>query len=147
MPCGMYIDRVPNRNSPPAILLRESYRVGSKVRKRTLANLSALPPSANAAAVVRYAASAGVEFPDAGELRSLTARGVRSSVAGEVVEIGSLRLWEEDGVAIPPDVREATERLQAGGRSVVVVRHGARWLGVLGVADRTRAEPGRSWTD
>jgi len=39
----MYIDIVPNRNSPPAILLRESRREGSKVRKRTLANLSALP--------------------------------------------------------------------------------------------------------
>ena len=42
----MYIDRVPNRNSPPAILLRESYREGGKVRKRTLANLSQLPPEA-----------------------------------------------------------------------------------------------------
>ncbi len=40
----MFIDTVPNRNSPPAILLRESYREGDKVRKRTLANLSALPP-------------------------------------------------------------------------------------------------------
>jgi len=39
----MYIDVVPNRNSPPAILLRESCREGTKVRKRTLANLSALP--------------------------------------------------------------------------------------------------------
>ena len=39
----MYIERVPNRNSPPAVLLRESYREGSKVRKRTLANLSKLP--------------------------------------------------------------------------------------------------------
>ncbi len=39
----MYIERVPNRNSPPAILLRESYREGDKVRKRTLANLSKLP--------------------------------------------------------------------------------------------------------
>lgn len=38
----MHIDIVPNRNSPPAVLLRESFRVGSKVRKRTLANLSAL---------------------------------------------------------------------------------------------------------
>ena len=38
----MYIDVVPNRNSPPAILLRESYREGKKVRKRTLANLSHL---------------------------------------------------------------------------------------------------------
>lgn len=40
---AMYIETVPNRNSPPAILLRESYREAGKVRKRTLANLSALP--------------------------------------------------------------------------------------------------------
>src|ERR687891_453431 len=39
----MFIDVVPNRGSPPAILLRASYRDGSNVRKRTLANLSALP--------------------------------------------------------------------------------------------------------
>jgi hypothetical protein len=38
----MHIDVVPNRNSRPAYLLRESYRDGSRVRKRTLANLSAL---------------------------------------------------------------------------------------------------------
>ncbi|MFZ1536445.1 MAG: IS1634 family transposase, partial [Chromatiaceae bacterium] len=38
----MYIDIVPNRNSPPAILLRESLREGKKIVKRTLANLSAL---------------------------------------------------------------------------------------------------------
>ena len=42
----MYIERVPNRNSPPAILLRESYREGKRVRKRTLANLSKLPDPA-----------------------------------------------------------------------------------------------------
>ena len=39
----MYIDIVPNRGSPPAILLRESIRDGKRVRKRTIANLSALP--------------------------------------------------------------------------------------------------------
>src|SRR4030065_1244816 len=39
----MHIDVVPNRNSKPAYLLRESYREGGKVKKRTLANLSALP--------------------------------------------------------------------------------------------------------
>jgi hypothetical protein len=39
----MYIDIVPNRSSPPAYLLRESYRDGTKVGKRTLANLSSLP--------------------------------------------------------------------------------------------------------
>lgn len=39
----MYIDIVPNRKSPPAILLRESYRENGQVKKRTLANLSKLP--------------------------------------------------------------------------------------------------------
>jgi hypothetical protein len=39
----MYIESVPNRNSPPAILLRESYRENGKVRKRTLCNLSDWP--------------------------------------------------------------------------------------------------------
>ena len=39
----MYIERIPNRNSPPAVLLRESYRQGGKVKKRTIANLSKLP--------------------------------------------------------------------------------------------------------
>ncbi len=38
----MYIDIVPNRKSPPAILLRESIRQGGKIVKRTLANLSSL---------------------------------------------------------------------------------------------------------
>src|SRR5579863_5895889 len=39
----MYVESVPNRNSPPAVLLRESSRSGGKVLKRTLANLSAWP--------------------------------------------------------------------------------------------------------
>jgi hypothetical protein len=39
----MYIESVPNRGSPPAILLRESFREDGRVRKRTVANLSAWP--------------------------------------------------------------------------------------------------------
>ena len=39
----MYVAVVPNRGSPPAILLRESYRDGGKVKNRTLANLSHWP--------------------------------------------------------------------------------------------------------
>ena len=38
----MHIDTIPNRNSRPAYLLRESVREGKRVRKRTLANLSSL---------------------------------------------------------------------------------------------------------
>ena len=39
----MYVARIPNRGSPPAILLRESSREGGKVENRTLANMSRWP--------------------------------------------------------------------------------------------------------
>jgi hypothetical protein len=39
----MYVATVPNRVSPPAILLRESYRENGKVLNRTLANISGWP--------------------------------------------------------------------------------------------------------
>ena len=42
----MYIDTVPNRNSPPAILLREARREGKRTVKTTIANLSKCPPEA-----------------------------------------------------------------------------------------------------
>ena len=40
----MFIERIPNRNSPPCILLRETYRHAGKVKHRTIANLSKWPP-------------------------------------------------------------------------------------------------------
>lgn len=39
----MYYEEVPNRSSPPAVLIRESYREDGKVKKRTLSNISKLP--------------------------------------------------------------------------------------------------------
>ena len=39
----MYVTRIPNRDSRPAVLLRESYREGGKVKSRTLANISDWP--------------------------------------------------------------------------------------------------------
>src|SRR5579875_891008 len=39
----MYVATIPNRNSPPALLLRESFRQNGKVKNRTLANLSHWP--------------------------------------------------------------------------------------------------------
>ncbi len=41
----MYVTEIPNRNSPPAILLRESYRENGKVRTRTIANITHLRPA------------------------------------------------------------------------------------------------------
>ena len=49
----MYIESVPNRNSPPCILLRQSSRQGKKVIKRTLANLSSWPEPLGEGAIGR----------------------------------------------------------------------------------------------
>ena len=90
-----------------------------------------------AEAIVRHATASLIAVPDATPMESVTARGVRASVEGEPVEIGSLRMWD-DGVAVPESVRSAVLTLQEAGRSVVVVKHGGRWLGVIGMADRPR---------
>jgi transposase len=57
----MYIESIPNRNSPPAVLLRESFRENGKVKKRTLANLSCLPD--NVIAGLRILLAGGKAMP------------------------------------------------------------------------------------
>ncbi len=95
-----------------------------------------------AEAIVRKAAAAGLDLPAASPLESITARGVRSEVGGETVEIGGLRLWADAETAPPASVVEAVHRLQAQARSTVVVRAGRRWLGVFGIADTPRPRVG-----
>jgi transposase len=60
----MYIATIPNRNSPPALLLRESFRENGKVKNRTIANLSHWP----AARVEALRRLLGGEFDQAAEL-------------------------------------------------------------------------------
>ena len=65
----MHIHVVPNRGSPPTVLLRESYREGSKVGKRTLANLSSLSSAqieAIRAALRDRRPESGLERPESG---------------------------------------------------------------------------------
>ncbi len=93
-----------------------------------------------AQAVAMAAATQGLLLPEAGPLESITARGVRATVDGELVEIGSTRLWLERQIPIPVLVEVAIDRLQKAGRSVMTVRQGSRWLGVVGLADQPRPE-------
>lgn len=108
---------------------RELLRVSAAVEHRSQHPL--------AQAVVRRAEKDGIDLPEAGEVQSVTARGVRSTVEGKAVVIGSLRFWE--GSAVPEHIKSAVSKLQDSGRSIVVVRHGEQFLGVLGVADEPRA--------
>jgi hypothetical protein len=62
----MYLESVPNRDSPPAVLLRESYREDGKVRKRTLANLSCL--SCEVLEGLKVLLRGGVAVPSAEEI-------------------------------------------------------------------------------
>jgi transposase len=83
----MYVETVPNRNSPPAILLRESFREGKQVRKRTLANISDWPASQieSLRRVLK-----GETFQDAGSLeiiRSLP-HGHVAAVLGTIRKLG-----------------------------------------------------------
>lgn len=87
----MYIETVPNRDSPPAILLRESYREDGKVKKRTLLNLSPWPPTLVEG--LRILLKGGHAVPDDGLTihRSLP-HGHVAAVLGTIRRIGLDRL-------------------------------------------------------
>jgi len=84
----MYIDRVPNRSSPPAILLRESYREGHQVKKRTLANLSALPDHAIHAVERSLKGETLVSAEDAFEIVRSRPHGHVAAVVGTMTRLG-----------------------------------------------------------
>jgi Cd2+/Zn2+-exporting ATPase len=63
--------------------------------------------------------------------------GVRATVGGAEVTIGKPGLFTRDGT-LPQSVTDAVSKLQGDGRTVMVVRSGARFLGVLGVMDTPR---------
>ena len=89
----MYIDVVPNRNSPPAILLRESYRVDGKVKKRTLLNITDWPP--NLIEGFRALLKGGTALPpgqDAIVIKRSLPHGHVAAVLGTLRKIGFDRL-------------------------------------------------------
>src|ERR1700684_1778622 len=82
---SMYVTTVPNRKSPPAILLRESYRQDGKVKSRTLANLTHLPSQQIAALRSALAGSAVVPatpLPDAFRISRSLPHGHVAAVLG-----------------------------------------------------------------
>jgi hypothetical protein len=99
----MYVTTVPNRKSPPAILLRESYRQGGKVKSRTLANLTHLPSQQIAAlrsALAGDPSAPATPWPDAFRIS-------RSLPHGHVAAVlGCLRNLELDSILDPAPGRQ-----------------------------------------
>src|ERR1700722_19710980 len=96
---SMYVTTVPNRKSPPAILLRESYRQDGKVKSRTLANLTHLPSQqieALRSALAGTATAPSTPLPDAFRIS-------RSLPHGHVAAVlGCLRNRRLDSILAPP---------------------------------------------
>ena len=93
MNAAMYIERVPNRNSPPAVLLRESYREDGKVKKRTVANLSKIPAHLVEQIRVLLRGGHAVEsFEEALEIIRSLPHGHVAAVLGTLFRIGLDRM-------------------------------------------------------
>ncbi len=107
-----------------------------------------------ARAILQAAEERGVKVPDAGDLESVTGRGVRARVGTRMVEVGRLLMFEEGEAKAPESVRASVQRLEGEGRTTMVVRQretaaastrsdvsdesAAEWMGVIGVADEPR---------
>ena len=98
----MYVTRIPNRDSPPAVLLRESYREGGKVKSRTLANISDWPEAKIDS--LRRVLAGETLVPLGAERFEITralAHGHAAAVLGTVRGSGSTRRCRRDRSAGP----------------------------------------------
>ncbi|HEY66153.1 MAG TPA: cadmium-translocating P-type ATPase [Caldilineae bacterium] len=131
---------IPNPQSP--ISTDDLLRVAAAVERRSNHPL--------AQAVVRAAKQRGLTLPQAGDLESITGRGVRSTLNGQPVLIGNLKLFEAEGLVVPDDMRAQVERLEAEGKTTMIVygptsaadgeAPSADFLGIIALADTPRPE-------
>lgn len=129
----MYIEAVPNRNSPPAVLLRESYRQQGKVKKRTLANLSKWPPEVvEGLRVLLKGGTAVGRLADAFEVRRSLPHGHVAAVLGAMKRLKMERLI---------DARPSPERDRALALIAARIVHpGSKLAAARGLAEETACD-------
>jgi hypothetical protein len=88
----MYVTRVPNRSSPPAVLLRESYRDGGKVKTRTLANLTDWPDAKIEALRLVLKGETAIVSADALRIERSLPHGHVAAVLGMAKKLGLRKL-------------------------------------------------------
>jgi transposase len=94
----MYVTRVPNRGSPPAVLLRESYREGGKVKTRTLANLTRWPePKVEALSRALKGLPARVDVAQAFDITRSLQHGHVAAVLGTAARLGIAEMIDPVG--------------------------------------------------
>lgn len=94
-------------------------------------------------AVVQYAESNGfgtlIDEGDITDLQSMPGRGVRAQLHGRTIRIGNDALFENDGITLPPALREEADLLREAGKTTMYVVADEQPLGVIGVADVIRS--------
>ena len=126
----MYIEAVPNRNSPPAVLLRESYREGRKVKKRTLANLSKCPPEVvEGLRVLLKGGTAVKRLPEAFEIERSLPHGHAAAALGAIERLGLPRLIDSQ----PSPQRDRVVALIAAR----ILHPGSKLAAARGLAEET----------
>jgi Cd2+/Zn2+-exporting ATPase len=91
-----------------------------------------------AVAIVEGAKDRGLEFEPAESCEVIHGKGIRSIIHGETIEVGSLALFS--GVAMPEAIVTTANQFESAGQTTMIVRRGARFLGVIGLADTLRPE-------
>lgn len=96
-----------------------------------------------AEAVLRAARNRGLNLPAVRDLLSIPGKGVKADLSGEEVLIGNLKLFEGEVFKADPlfeSVLSEAENLEEQGKTIMVVRKGGGFLGVIGFSDRPRPE-------
>jgi Cd2+/Zn2+-exporting ATPase len=91
-----------------------------------------------ARAIIRSAADAGVPLPPGEGFRALPGLGAEALVGGTPVLVGNHRLFEERGLC-SPDIDRQLEALGHAGRTAVLLARNRQAIGIIAVADATRA--------
>ncbi len=119
----------------------------------TAAGLESRSEHPIAMAIVNEAKARGIAIPNLAEFKNLTGSGVQARVDGHLVWIGAERLYREHGEEMPPEIVAVKKRLDAEGKTALVLHRELRregdvgmhessggWLGVIAVADTVRPE-------
>lgn len=123
---------------PKLVSVSPAAEVSEELLLGTAAGVEALSGHPLAKAIVDGAKERGVAALEARGADAVHGKGMRSSVAGDVVEIGNVALFA-DG-SIPAAITEQVSSLEKAGQTTMIVKRAERFLGVIGVADTVRPE-------